>query len=90
MNFKADVKLCNKPGNLKGIASVVIEEQFAIRDIRIVDGKNGLFLSMPSRKVGEDYVDICFPITNECRQKLSDVVVKAYEEKLSQQKDDSI
>ncbi len=85
MEFKANVTLCDKPGTLKGFASVTIDEQFAINGIRIVEGEYGPFLSMPSKKVGEDYEDICFPVTKECRDKLHEAVINAYKEKLSQQ-----
>ena len=75
MEFRASVTLVNKPGTLKGFASVNIDEQFAVKGIRIVEGENGPFLSMPSRKVGENYEDMCFPVTKECREKLNEAVL---------------
>lgn len=87
MEFRASVTLVNKPGTLKGFASVNIDEQFAVKGIRIVEGENGPFLSMPSRKVGENYEDMCFPVTKECRDKLNETVLKAYEQKLSQKEE---
>lgn len=87
MEFRANVTLVNKPGPLKGFASVNIDEQFTVKGIRIVEGEKGPFLSMPSRKVGETYEDLCFPVTKECREKLNEAVLKAYEQKLSQKEE---
>ena len=39
---------------------------------------------MPSYKVGNEYKDICFPITQECRKQLNDAVIGAYEQALTQ------
>jgi len=87
MNYKASVNLINKPGNLKAIASVTMNEEFVIKGMRVIEGEKGLFISMPSRKVGENYEDICFPITAESRESLHNAVMKAYEHKLSQQEE---
>ena len=70
--------------SIKGTVSVNINGAFAIRGIKIIEGSNGLFVSMPSYKVGNDYKDICFPITPECRQQLNDAVLGAYEQALMQ------
>ena len=70
--------------SIKGTVSVNINGAFAIRGIKIIEGSNGLFVSMPSYKVGNDYKDICFPITPECRQQLNDAVIGAYEQALMQ------
>ena len=70
--------------SIKGTVSVNINGAFAIRGIKIIEGSNGLFVSMPSYKVGNDYKDICFPITPECRQQLNDAVIGAYEQALTQ------
>lgn len=74
-----------KPSEIiKGTASVNINGAFAVRGIKIVNGANGLFVSMPSHKVGEEYKDVCFPITAECRKQLNDAVIQAYEQALMQ------
>ena len=69
---------------IKGTVSVNINGAFAIRGIKIIEGSNGLFVSMPSYRVGDDYKDICFPITPECRQQLNDAVLGVYEQALIQ------
>lgn len=57
---------------------------FAVRGIKIVEGgKDGLFMSMPSRKTQDGYKDICFPVTEEFRNELKQAVLGAYGEALS-------
>ncbi len=52
--------------------------------IKIVEGgKDGLFMSMPSRKTQDGYKDICFPVTEEFRNELKQAVLGAYGEALS-------
>ena len=70
--------------SIKGTASVNINGAFAIRGVKIIEGSHGLFVSMPSYKVGNEYKDICFPITPECRKQLNDAVLGAYEQALTQ------
>lgn len=74
-----------KPGDsIKGTASVNINGAFAVRGIKIIEGSSGLFVSMPSYKAGNEYKDICFPITAECRKQLNNAVLGAYEQALAQ------
>lgn len=84
MDFKTNVSLVNKPGNLKGWASITINDEFAVRGLRIMQGEKGLFVAMPSRKNGDAYEDICFPVTAEAREKLNNAVLTDYENQLSQ------
>ncbi len=73
--------------SIKGTASVNINGAFAVRGIKIIEGSNGLFVSMPSYKAGNEYKDICFPITQECRKQLHDAVIGAYEQAIAQGQD---
>ncbi len=74
-----------KPNDtIKGTASVNINGAFAVRGVKIIEGSNGLFVSMPSYKAGNEYKDICFPITTECRKQLNDAVIGAYEQAITQ------
>jgi stage V sporulation protein G len=70
-------------GNLMGYASATLNGCFAVDDIKIVSGKNGLFASMPSVKDGNgQYKDVCFPVTAEFRQQLQQAVVAGYHQAL--------
>ena len=71
----------NKEGSrMKGIASVVLDESFAVHDIRIIEGDNGLFIAMPSRKLANDkYRDIAHPINPEVRAMSEQAILEEYE-----------
>ena len=73
-------KIEKENSRMKGIASVLIDDCFAIHDIRIIEGDNGLFIAMPSRKtpVGE-YKDIAHPINQEVRTMFEKEILDAYE-----------
>ena len=65
---------------MKGIASVLLDDSFAIHDIRIIEGDNGLFIAMPSRKTSTGgYRDIAHPINPEVRSMFEDAILEAYE-----------
>lgn len=71
---------------MKGLASVKLDDCFVVKDIRIIEGDDGLFIAMPSKKKADgEYKDIAHPITQECRQMFQDAIIKAYDEKLKEQ-----
>ena len=68
---------------MRGFASVTIDNEFVVHDIRILEGDNGLFLAMPSKQTGVgEYRDIAHPINQEARQMFTDAILKEYEEEL--------
>ncbi|MBR5251002.1 MAG: septation regulator SpoVG [Clostridia bacterium] len=74
-------KVEKEDNKLRAIASVTIEECFVVHDIKIIEGTEGLFIAMPSRKTKEgEYKDIAHPINSDTRKELSDIVLKAYNE----------
>ena len=74
------VRKIEKEGSrMKGIASILLDDSFAIHDIRIIEGDNGLFIAMPSRKNAEgEYHDIAHPINSETRKMFEDAIFEAY------------
>lgn len=79
-------KLSNDDGKMKAIVSLTIDEDFVVHDIRVVEGQNGLFVAMPSRKTPSgEFRDVAHPITTEARAAIQDAVLKAYEEALQAQ-----
>jgi len=72
------IKKIHGDTNIKAFASVTLDDAFVIHDIRIVEGKNGLFVSMPSKKVGDKYRDISHPITADSRSALIETVLGEY------------
>lgn len=79
------VRKLTDEGKMKCIVSVTFNNLFVIHDIKVIEGHNGLFIAMPSRKIGEgNFRDIAHPINAEMRQVLEDEVLKAYNEALGQ------
>ena len=74
------VRKFEKDGNrMKGIATVVIDNSFAIHDIRIIEGDNGLFIAMPSRKTATgEYKDIAHPINTDVRNMFQKAILDEY------------
>ena len=72
-------------GNVKAIASANLDDCFAVKNIRVIEGKNGLFVSMPSYKGADgEYHDLCFPTTPEMRKQLNNAVEEAYKQAILQ------
>ena len=74
------IRKITKEGNMKAVASITIDNELAIHDIKIIEGQNGLFIAMPSRKMGEgDFRDIAHPLKSETRNKIKDAIFAEYE-----------
>ncbi len=72
-------KVEKENSRMKGIASVLIDDSFAVHDIRIIEGDNGLFIAMPSRKTATGgYRDIAHPINPEGRAMFEEAIFEAY------------
>ena len=67
--------------NVKAMANITFDNEFVVSGLRVIDGTNGLFVAMPSRK-GQDgeYHDIAFPITKEAREDIQYAVLTKYHE----------
>jgi stage V sporulation protein G len=69
----------NTEGRMKAIASITIDNEFVIHDIRIIDGNNGMFVAMPSKRTPDgEFRDIAHPISSETRQKIQDAILNEY------------
>ena len=75
------VRLVEKDGSkLRAVASMTIDECFVVHDIKIIEGKEGYFISMPSRKTPNgEFKDIAHPINAETREKIQKAILEAYE-----------
>ncbi len=72
-------KIEKENSRMKGIASVVLDNSFAVHDIRIIEGENSLFIAMPSRKTATgDYRDIAHPINQDVRKMFEDAILEEY------------
>jgi len=73
----------NSESNVKGISTIVLNDEFAIHDIRIIEGPNGLFIAMPSRKTNKgEYKDVVHPIKKEIRELVHNAIIEAYEKEV--------
>jgi len=66
-------------GKMKAIASITFDNEFVVHDIRVIEGQNGLFIAMPSRKTASGkFRDIAHPISSEARAKIQEVILNHY------------
>lgn len=73
------VFLAREEGRLKAYATIVFDACFIIRDLKIIEGNKGLFVSMPSRKRKDGtFRDLVHPLNAEMRQTIEDAVIKEY------------
>ena len=69
---------------VKAYASVVFDQCFIIRDLKVIDGDSKLFVAMPSKKRKDGtFRDTAHPLNNETRERIEDVVLREYEKELS-------
>lgn len=67
-------------GRLKGYATFVIDNCFIVRDVKIIEGEKGLFVSMPSRKKQDgSFRDIVHPLNADTRTLIEQMVVQEFE-----------
>lgn len=66
---------------LKAFVSVVFDHCFMVNDIKVIQGRDGLFISMPSRKKKNgEFKDVAHPLNNETRRRIEAQVLGKYEE----------
>jgi stage V sporulation protein G len=113
----------NKDERLKAFCSMTLDDEFVIRDIKVIEGSGGYFVAMPSRKMSDHcdkcggknhlrarycnncgaslpenrarkdvkgrmklHADIAHPINAECRQRIQERIIRAFEEELERSK----
>lgn len=113
----------NKDDRLKAFCSITLDDEFVIRDIKIIEGTNGYFVAMPSRKMSDHcdkcggknhlkarfcnncgkslnenrahkdvqgrmklHADIAHPINVDCRKRIQEQIVKAFNEEIEKSK----
>ena len=64
---------------LKAFASITLDDSFVIRGLKIIEGKTGTFVAMPSRRCKDgEYQDIAHPINNEAREEMEKIILAEY------------
>ena len=72
------IRKMDKDGKLKAVASITIDDCFVIHDIKIIEGDQGLFIAMPSRKAQDGtYKDIAHPINSQTRTDLQNLILES-------------
>lgn len=83
-----DVRLrrVSSEGRMKAIASITIDNEFVVHDIRVIDGNNGMFVAMPSKRTPDgEFRDIAHPISSGTREKIQVAVLAEYERAAEQE-----
>ena len=77
------LKKVAKEGKMKSIVSITLDNEFAVHDIKVIEGEKGLFIAMPSRKAADgDYRDIAHPINQSTRERIQSLILAEYEKAL--------
>ncbi|TFG61969.1 MAG: septation protein SpoVG [Spirochaetales bacterium] len=74
------VRKVEAEGKLKAYVTITFDNCFVIHNVKIIEGKSGVFIAMPSRKTKSgDYKDVAHPINSDFRQDLQNSILEAYE-----------
>ena len=87
MEITAKIDRLVQKGNIKAIASVSLDGMFVVKGLKVMDGRKGLFVSMPQESYpgqgGQTkYSNLFFALTNSARMELQEVVLQAYQQKM--------
>lgn len=64
---------------LKAYVEITIDDCFVIHDIKVIEGNNGLFIAMPSRREKDgQYRDIAHPINSATREMIQSAILDEY------------
>lgn len=94
MKVKAQIdRFIGKDNRVKAYASVILGGEYVIRDIAVMNSKNGLFARMPYRTYKDrngdtQYSDVVFALNETSRNAVSDAVLEAYEQRLHMEEDE--
>ena len=73
------IRMIDQEGKMRAVASVTFDGCFVVHDIKIIDGQEGPFVAMPSRKIGDgEFRDVAHPIQQFMRDMIREAVFKAY------------
>jgi stage V sporulation protein G len=85
---KVEIRPMRDEGNLKAFCSVVFDDVFVVHSVKVIQGKQELFVAMPSREVrAGEFRDTAHPIDNDFRLILERAVLKKYWETVGEDGD---
>ena len=80
------IRKVTKEGKMKAVVSITLDDEFAVHDIKVIEGDKGLFIAMPSRKTSDgEYRDIAHPINSVTRDRIQSLILNKYDEMLQQE-----
>ena len=74
------LKKFNTEGKMKAIASITFDNEFVVHEIKVIETSKGTIIAMPSKGKNGKFNDIAHPIKPETRAKITDAIMKAYDE----------
>ncbi len=75
------VRKISKEGKMRAVVSVTFDNEFVVHDIKVIEGDNGLFIAMPSKRSQDgEFRDVAHPIHAGTREKIQQAIIKSYEE----------
>ncbi len=78
------IRKLTQEGKMRAIVSITFNEMFVVHDVRVIDGNNGLFVAMPSKRTpGGEFRDIAHPINSESRTVIQESVLEAYSREMA-------
>lgn len=85
------IRKISTEGKMKAIVSVTFDSEFVVHDIKVIEGQNGLFIAMPSRKTPDgEFKDIAHPINTSTREKIQAAILDEYEKVKNEDQVDEI
>ena len=83
-----DIKIrrMHVPGKMKAVSSVTCDDVFVVHDMKVIDGNEGMFIAMPSRRTKNgEYKDVAHPLVTEMREELQKRIIEEYEKLLKEE-----
>ena len=80
------VRQISTDSKMKAVVSITLDNEFAVHDIKVIEGEKGLFIAMPSRKSADGiYRDIAHPINSDTRDRIQQLILDAYQKAVAEQ-----
>ena len=84
------IRKINDESKMKAVVSITFDDEFVVHDIKIIEGQNGLFIAMPSRKAADgEYRDIAHPINSGTREMIQTIILDKYESTLLENEEEA-
>lgn len=76
-----NMKKIDVEGRVKALASITIDDNFVVHDIKVVESQGKTFIAMPSKRTPNgEFKDIAHPINNQTRSQIEEIILNKYKE----------